>query len=102
MVTEGLIQIIWSIYFKWISRDAFYVLYFCTCLNFVTGFIGCLFPDSPVWNYGTERFDECHEMIAKIAKWNNKHDYVKKSFPAELEVMILVEDAETVIRNTVD
>ena len=102
MVTEGVIQVLWSVYFKWISRDAFYVLYFCVCLNFVTGFIGCLFHDSPVWNYGTERFEDVHAMIAKIAKWNNKLDYVKKKFPAEDDVMILVEEADPTNRGTVE
>ena len=81
-----MVQVLWSIYFKWISTNSFYFLYFAIALNGVTGILGFVIPESPSWNYGTEHFEECRAMIAKIAKWNKVTDYEDRKFDAENHV----------------
>jgi len=94
MVSEGLTQVIWSIYFKWISKNGFYFLYACSLSASIMGVFGYFLPESPTWCYGTERFEECRAMIARIAVWNRKHDYVNKKFEAEFDQLILVDDVD--------
>lgn len=57
MISEGASQIIWTIYFAFISRNGFYFVYFATGLNFVA-LVGCLYiVESPRYLFGIERFD---------------------------------------------
>jgi predicted ABC-type sugar transport system permease subunit len=54
MVSEGSCTIIWTIYFYWISRNAFYFIYFTILLNFLA-VIGCFYVvESPRYHFGME------------------------------------------------
>jgi hypothetical protein len=59
LVAEGSCLIIWTIYFAWIGRDAFYFIYFAVGLN-VIGVVGGFFlVESPRYLFGMENFDKC-------------------------------------------
>lgn len=75
MVAEGSCQIIWTIYFVWVSRNAFYFIYFTVGLNVLAVF-GCLYlVESPRYLFGMEKFDECRKAMMIIAKRNGVTDY---------------------------
>lgn len=70
MVAEGSCLILWTVYFAWIGRDAFYFVYMTVGMN-VLGVIGGLFVvESPRYLFGMENFDKCRESLLTIAKWN--------------------------------
>lgn len=80
MVAEGSCQIIWTIYFVWISRNAFYFIYFTVGLN-VVAVIGCVYIcESPRYLFGMEKFDECRKAMVYIAMRNGKKDYQEPIF----------------------
>jgi hypothetical protein len=96
MVAEGSVQIIWTIYFVFISQNAETFLYFCTVLNFLTA-ISCFFiVESPRYLYSTRQFERCATTLQKIARLNGVPEYAAPNF--EVDVEILVE--EDVDRNT--
>jgi hypothetical protein len=75
MISEGLSQIIWTIYFAFISRNAFYFVYFTAGSNFVA-LVGCVYiVESPRYLFGIERFDQCRQVMSTIAARNRVHDY---------------------------
>jgi len=67
MVAEGSCMIIWTIYFVWISKNAFYFIYFTIVLN-VFALIGCIYVlESPRYLFGMEKFHECKKVMMVIA-----------------------------------
>jgi predicted ABC-type sugar transport system permease subunit len=59
MVAEGSCVIIWTIFFYWISRNAFYFVYFVIGLN-CFALVACIYlVESPRYLFGMENFDEC-------------------------------------------
>ena len=44
--------------------------------------------ESPRYLFGMEKFDECKEIISKIAEWNGKKDYEQAIFEEENIMMI--------------
>jgi hypothetical protein len=98
MVSEGLCNILWTIYFVWIGRNAFYFVYFTIGLNVLT-LIGCLYiVESPRYLYGMERFDECRQAMISIAYRNGVTDYQEPLFLDEQVILIENEDGDVIDR----
>jgi len=75
MIAEGSCQIICTIYFVWISRNAFYFIYMTIALN-VLALVGCLYlVESPRYLFGMEKFDECRQALISIAFRNGVTNY---------------------------
>lgn len=75
MISEGASQIIWTIYFAFISRNAFFFIYFTIGLNFIA-LVGTLYiVESPRYLFGIERFDQCRQVMITIAARNGEKDY---------------------------
>ena len=75
MIIEGLGQIIWTIYFAFISRNAFYFIYFAAALTLIA-LVGTLYiVESPRYLFGIEKFEECKKVLCTIAARNGIHDY---------------------------
>lgn len=88
MVAEGSCQIIWTIYFVFINRNAFYFIYFTVGLN-VVAVLGCFYIcESPRYLFGMERFEECRKTMVYIAKRNGVKDYEEPTFEEESVMMI--------------
>ena len=88
MVAEGACLIIWTGYFIWISKNAFWFLWFTIILNII-GLIGCAYlTESPRYLYGMERFEDCRKTLKVIAARNGIQDYSEAVFPEESELMI--------------
>jgi MFS family permease len=71
MVTEGASQIIWTIYFVTISKNAFYFVYFTVGLNVIAAVGAFYIVESPRYLYGMEKFDQCRTVLNTIARRNN-------------------------------
>jgi hypothetical protein len=67
MISEGSCQLIWTAYFAWISYDAFYFVWFCIALSAVSGVASFYLLESPRYLFGVEKYDQCREVMAKIA-----------------------------------
>ena len=88
MVAEGSVQIIWTIYFLTISKNAMTFLFFCAGLNAVT-FLLCLFiTESPRYLYGVQKFEECSKALETIARRNGVKDYQTRTFEVEYDVLL--------------
>jgi MFS family permease len=88
MVAEGACLIIWTGYFVWISKNAFWFLWFTIILNLI-GLIGCAYlTESPRYLYGMERFEDCRKTLKVIATRNGIQNYSDAVFPEESELMI--------------
>jgi len=97
MVAEGSTQIIWTIYFVWISKNAFYFVYFTIILNFIA-LVGCIYiTESPRYYFGMERYEECKKVLVTIAKRNGVKDYEEPVFNEEN--IIYIENADDVIES---
>ena len=75
MVCQGSVLILWSGYFAFISKQAIWFLSAGVALNFITAILCFTIPESPKYFFAKERFDECRESIAIIARRNGVHDY---------------------------
>lgn len=94
MVAEGSCQIIWTIYFVWISRNAFYFIYFTIGLNILAA-IGCFYVvESPRYLFGMERFEDCKKVLAVIASRNGVKDYQEPVFEDEDALFIEEDEVE--------
>ena len=59
-----------TVYYRYISRDSYYVFTICLGLN-VVAFIGSLFlPESPKWLVSTEQTKRAKEELDYIARFN--------------------------------
>ena len=59
-----------TFYYRYISRDSYYVFTICLGLN-VVAFIGSLFlPESPKWLVSTEQTKRAKEELDYIARFN--------------------------------
>lgn len=70
MVSEGASQIIWTIYFVTISKNAFFFVYFTVFLNFIAAVGAFYIVESPRYLFGMEKFDICRTVLNTIAKRN--------------------------------
>ena len=97
MVAEGFCVIIWTIYFYWISRNAFYFLYFTIGLN-VIGVVATLYVvESPRYLFGMENFDECRQVLVTIAYRNGITDYEPPVFEDENFALVeCIDDGELI------
>jgi len=95
MVAEGASLIVWTIYFRFISQNAFPFMYFATSLNFLTAFLCCFVVESPRYLFGMEEFDKCRTVLKTIASRNGVKDYVSPRFDEEYE--LLVEDLDSMM-----
>jgi hypothetical protein len=94
MVALGFCVIIWTMYLYWISRNAFYFLYFTIGLN-VIGVVATLYVvESPRYLFGIENFDECRQVLVTIAYRNGVTDYTAPIFEDELFDLIECEEEE--------
>lgn len=92
MIAEGSCAIIWTGYFYFISRNAFYFIYFTIGLNLLALFGAFYLTESPRYLFGMENFEECRKVMMTIAKRNKVLDYQEPIFDDEHIVMIEVED----------
>jgi hypothetical protein len=96
MVCQGSVLIYWSIYFKWISNNSTYFLALGVILNFATCFICIVIPESPRYLYGKDKFDECREALAIIAKRNGVEEYEPPHFEKEDEILMEIDDEDAI------
>lgn len=96
MVCQGSILIYWSIYFKYINQNSTYFLAFGVVLNFVTAFLCFLIPESPRYLYGIDKFDECREALATIARRNGVTDFKPPHFEKEDELLMEIDDEDAI------
>jgi len=75
MVSEGLCQVLWVFYLKFISKDTFYFLWFAVALNVLTVIAVYWIPESPRYLYGINNLDKCRETLIYIAEKNGVRDY---------------------------
>eukprot|EP00347_Sterkiella_histriomuscorum_P012127 403369790 len=77
---DGLILILMSIYFRFISKNWMYYQIcglFATCL----AFIACLFiPESPKYYYSINKFDKSREVLDYIQRFNSKFSCRKEKY----------------------
>jgi hypothetical protein len=88
MVAEGASLIVWTIYFRFISQNAYPFLYFTTILNFVTAFLSWFIPETPRYLFGMEQYDKCREVLALTARRNGVKNYVPPRFEEEYDVYV--------------
>lgn len=92
MIAEGSTQIIWTVYFVWISKNAFWFIYGVLILNFFC-ILACFYvTESPRYLFGMERYDECKKVLITIAKRNGVKDYQEPEFNEE--TLLMVENAD--------
>jgi MFS family permease len=96
MVCQGSVLIYWSIYFKWISNNSTYFLGLGVILNFVTAFICFVIPESPRYLYGRDKFDQCRESLAIIARRNGILDFKPPHFQKEDELLMEIDDEDAI------
>lgn len=97
MVAEGSCVIIWTIYFYWISRNAFYFVYFVIGLNSFAVVAGLYLVESPRYLFGMENFDECRQVLVTIAYRNGITDYEPPVFEDENFALVeCVDDGELI------
>ena len=73
-MSECMIYIYLTIYYKYVSKDWFWTVAFGLCLN-VLGLVFLVFlPESPRYLFYKKRFKECEEVLRIMAKYNNKAD----------------------------
>lgn len=95
MVAEGSTQIIWTIYFVWISHNSFFFVYGTIILNGVALF-GCIWiTESPRFLFGRDKFEECKKVMVTIAKRNGVKDYEEPVFVEEN--ILMIENDEDII-----
>lgn len=70
MVSEGLCQVMWVFYLRFISRNTFYFMWFAISLNILSAIAGYFIPESPRYLYGINNLDKCGEVFTYIAKMN--------------------------------
>lgn len=92
MVSEGLCQVLWVFYLRFISNDTFYFMYFAIALNTVAAIGGYFIPESPRYLYGINNLDKCAEVFTYIAKMNGVANYESPTFKVDFE--IAVEDVD--------
>jgi len=94
MVAEGMVAVIWTVYFKFISKDAFPFLIFAGSLAGVCALLCFVLPESPRYLFGTEDFDKCREVLAYIARFNGVKNWEDPHFDAEDNIFIETEDLD--------
>lgn len=73
-VSEAMVFIYLTIYYKYISKDWFWTVAFGLSLNIV-GLVFLLFlPESPRYLFYKKRFKECEEVLRAMAKYNGRPD----------------------------
>lgn len=95
MVGEGSCMILWTVYFVWINKNAYYFVYGSIVLSFICCFGMLYVEESPRYLFGMEKFEECKKVLTTIASKNGKKDYVEPTFSEEN--ILLIENADDVI-----
>merc|ERR1712226_416961 len=88
-------MILWTIYFVWVSKNAFFFVYGTIILSGIALVLTFYVEESPRYLFGMEKFDECKRVLTSIAKKNGKKDYTEPTFAEEN--IILIENADDVI-----
>ena len=71
--SEGLVFIELTVYYRFISKHTSYTLYFNLVLTAICATLMLIFvPESPKWLYEQQRYQECHEIMEKVASVNGK------------------------------
>ena len=74
-VSEAMVFIYLTIYYKYISKDWFWTVAFGLCLNIVgLVFLVFLLPESPRFLFYKKRLKECEEVLRIMAKSNGRPD----------------------------
>jgi hypothetical protein len=71
LIADMLTCIIISIYWRWITKDWIYICIFGLVVNLIAAISLLCLPESPQYLYAFYRFQECREVIFRIAKWNS-------------------------------
>lgn len=71
LVFDMLTCIIIGIYWRFISKYWLWLQIFALAINFLAIFGLYILPESPEYLYCFYRFQECRDIIFKIAKWNS-------------------------------
>jgi len=87
MVSEGLCQVLWVFYLRFISQNSFYFLWFAVALNVVTVIAVYWIPESPRYLYGINNLEKCRETLIYIAEKNGVQNYEPAVFEVDFEIM---------------
>ena len=72
-VSEGLVVIYLTIYFRYISPNWYWVEIFAISQGTICLLILIfLIPESPKWLYDNKKYKKCYECLQKIASYNGK------------------------------
>jgi len=96
MVAEGMVAIVWTVYFKYISKDFSPLLLTAAGISGLCALLGFFLPESPRYYFGIEEYDKCREVLAYIAKWNGVKNWEDPHFDAEDHIFIEAEDIDGV------
>ena len=78
LVADSSTVILNSLYFKFLSNHWLPFQLLGLLFNFL-GLLGLLFlPESPEYLYSFYRFDECRDILAIIARINNRHRAIEE------------------------
>lgn len=100
MVAEGSVQIVWTVYFVFISPNAVPFLWFITLLNVITAIVCLWIVESPRYLYSTQQFERCGEVLEKIASYNGHPEYIAPRFEVEYDVLVEDQTPDTEVRMT--
>lgn len=71
-VSEGLVYIWLTIYYKYISKDWYWTAIVPTVVNTLVLVALVFLPESPKWLYDQQRYKDCAKVFEKMSKMNNK------------------------------
>jgi len=70
-VSESLVGIMIVIYFRYISRNWYWIELYAFCQGVITLLILVYFiPESPKWLYDNQKYEECYNTLNQIASYN--------------------------------
>ena len=72
-ISESLVYIILTTYYRYINKNWHYIIAFATLLNLIAIIIiVCFIPESPKWLYDQGKYSQCYNALNYMAKVNKK------------------------------
>ena len=70
-ISEGMVYIYATVYYRWVSKDWWWTIAFALVLQTVTLFLLYRYStESPKWLYNKKKFAECQYTMRYMADWN--------------------------------
>ena len=93
-VMEAIVLMEITVYYKWISKNWFWTIFFALCMNVLSLILGIFYvPESPKWLYDKQRYEECADVLTYMAKWNGKNSLPSATLlKTDSKLRLLTED----------